>query len=312
MSTASMSAPGTRPRAADFLHMLRPSQWTKNLLVAAAFFFAYFDRSRAAPLALADLARVIPAVALFCVVSSGIYVVNDLRDRDADRQHPVKRNRPIASGRVPLPAALVIGHGLLLAGLLAAYALAPRFAALLGVYILIQFAYTQILKRVALVDIMVIAVGFVLRAIAGGIILADVTISPWLLLCTFLLALFLALCKRRHEKRLLEDDTGALHRNSLAGYDPHLLDQLIAITAGATIVSYAIYTLWPQTVLKFGTSALGFTIPFVVFGIFRYLDLVYRHEQGDRPERILLTDIPILINIALYGASVVVICLLTQ
>jgi 4-hydroxybenzoate polyprenyltransferase len=157
--------------------------------------------------------------------------------------------------------------------------------------------YKVALKRVALVDVFVIALGFVLRAVAGAVVLA-VAISPWLLLCAFLLALFLALCKRRHEKVLVSDTTV---RESLDAYNAHLLDLLISITAAATIVVYAIYTLSPETCQKFQTHGLGFTIPFVMFGIFRYLDLVYRHEKGERPEKILLTDIPILVNLALYA-----------
>jgi hypothetical protein len=147
---------------------------------------------------------------------------------------------------------------------------------------------------------------------AGAVVLKDVAISPWLLLCTFLLALFLGLCKRRHEKLLLDDAAGSEHRASLGDYDERLLDLLIAIASSATIISYAIYTLWPETVQKFGTNKLGFTIPFVVFGVFRYLDLVYRHEKGGQPEKILLTDIPLLADLALYGLSIAAIFLLKR
>jgi len=173
----------------------------------------------------------------------------------------------------------------------------------IGGYFILQIVYTAGLKKVALVDIFVIAAGFVLRALAGGVVLEGVVISPWLLLCTLLLALFLALCKRRHEKVILSD-SGSDTRQSLEKYNQQLLDQLIAIVSAATIVSYSLYTLWPDTVEKFQTSKLGFTIPFVIFGIFRYLDLVYRHEKGDRPEHILLTDIPLLVDLLLYGLTV--------
>ena len=296
----------------DLVRALRPQQWTKNALVGAAFFFAYWDRLRITPLELRDLDRVIPAVMLFSIVSSGVYIFNDLRDREADRHHPVKRNRPIAAGRIaPLPA-LLLGLGLLCVGLIGAYLLSGAFTIVLCGYVLMQVAYTLFLKQVALLDTMVIAAGFVLRAIAGAVVLTDVTISPWLLLCTFLLAMFLALCKRRHEKLLAGPDDPALHRRNLTQYDAKLLDLLIAVIAAATIVCYALYTLWPETVAKFGTSALGFTIPFVIFGIFRYMDLVYRHEEGGRPEKILLSDLPILLNALLYAVTVAGICLLRR
>ncbi len=294
----------------DLLRALRPQQWTKNALVGAAFFFAYWDRMRTIPLTLRDLDRVIPAVFLFSIVSSGVYVFNDLRDRDADRHHPVKSKRPIASGRLSPLTALIMGDILLVAGLLGAYFLSAPFAIVLCAYVLMQLAYTMFLKQVALLDTMVIAAGFVLRAISGAVVLDNVTISPWLLLCTFLLAMFLGLCKRRHEKLLSGVDEPETHRRNLMHYDAHLLDLLIAIIAAATIVCYALYTLWPDTQSKFGTSALGFTIPFVIFGIFRYMDLVYRLREGGRPEKILLTDIPILVNLVLYALTVTAICLL--
>jgi len=196
------------------------------------------------------------------------------------------------------------------AALTGAFFLSRQYLWAMAAYIAVQLLYTFLLKQIALVDVMVIAGGFVLRAIAGAVVLPGAEPSPWLLICTFLLALFLGLCKRRHEKLSLEPDANAEQRPSLQGYDERLLDQLIAVTSGATIVSYAIYTFWPETVSKFGTHALGFTVPFVVFGIFRYLDLVYRHDKGDRPEKILLTDVPLLVSIGLYGLSVLAILVL--
>jgi 4-hydroxybenzoate polyprenyltransferase len=301
-----MDAPRNRPPLLDIVTALRPSQWTKNGVVLAAFFFAYWDRTREAVLGPLDLLRVVPAAACFCVVSSAVYLFNDIRDIDADRHHPVKQFRPIASGRLPVSHAAFLAVALLAVGLAGAHVLAAPFALVLCAYVALQTAYSLWLKHVALADALVIAAGFVLRAVAGAEVLPGVTISPWLLLCTFLLALFLALCKRRHEKGLLPDGATS-HRPSLNDYDPQLLDQLIAISAGATIVCYSIYTLWPATVEKFGTNGLGFTIPFVIFGVFRYLDLVYRHDQGGRPERILLTDLPLLVDIGLYGLTAVLV-----
>ena len=293
------SPPGAGLSPVDLLRALRPNQWTKNAVVLAAFFFAVGDRTQAVSWHLFSHAAL--AALLFCLVSSGIYIFNDIRDAAADRLHPTKRFRPIAAGRVPVSVAGMMAVIVMSVGLVGASRLSVPLTVVLALYILLQLAYTLWLKRIALVDVFVIALGFVLRAVAGGVVL-KVTISPWLLLCAFLLALFLALCKRRHEKLLL--DNADEHRASLGGYDRQLLDQLINIVSAATIACYAIYTLWPETVAKFGTPLLAVTIPFVMFGIFRYLDLVYRHEEGGRPEKILLTDGPLMIDLALYGGTV--------
>ena len=247
------------------------------------------------------------AVLIFSIVSSGIYIINDIRDIESDRSHPNKRFRPIAAGKITIKTAWIMAAILLLGGLTAAWILSIPYFTVVSIYVVMQIIYSAGLKHVALVDVFVIASGFVLRAIAGAVVL-NVDISPWLLICTFILALFLALCKRRHEIiSLKSDDT--TQRKSLSSYDARLLDQLISISAGATIVFYSIYTLWPETVDKFGTHALGLTIPFVIFGVFRYLDLAYRQEKGDRPDKILLTDIPIMVTVALYGITVIAIFL---
>jgi 4-hydroxybenzoate polyprenyltransferase len=296
----------THPRNSfvNLLRALRPTQWTKNAILLAAFIFGYWDKSQQVEL-IPSLMRIIPGLVLFCLASSSIYLLNDVRDIESDRAHPTKRFRPIAAGLVSIPAALITALVLFGAVMVGSWMLSPRFLAVVLTYISLQVVYSFLLKQVALVDVFVIAGGFVLRAIAGAVV-TNVSISPWLLLCTFLLALFLALCKRRHEKMITQDN-GDEHRAALEKYDTQLLNQLIAIVSSATIVSYALYTLWPETVEKFGTSMLGFTIPFVMFGIFRYLDLVYRHEKGGRPEKILLTDIPLLVDIFLYGLTVIVI-----
>jgi 4-hydroxybenzoate polyprenyltransferase len=284
----------------DVLRAMRPGQWTKNAVVAAAFFFAIGDKAQSLDLFSAAIKTVL-AVAAFCLVSSGVYVFNDIRDRDADRRHPEKRFRPIAAGRIPVRDAVVLSFFLLLFGMGLASYLHINMGLIVLSYIALQAVYSLGLKRVALVDILVIATGFVIRALAGGLALS-VPVSPWLLMCTFLLALFLGVCKRRHEKV----QVGAAEqgqREALDKYDTQLLDQLVAITSSSTVLSYAMYTLSPETVDKFGTAALGLTIPFVVFGVFRYLDLVYRQQLGGRPEKILLTDVPILINLASYGIA---------
>ena len=287
--------------AADLLRSMRPNQWTKNAVVAAAFFFAVGDQSQSMDmLPAAGLTAL--AVLAFCLISSGVYAMNDLRDREADRRHPEKQDRPIAAGRVRPLQAVVLSAALVMSGGVIAFRVGPAFSMAAGAYVALQIAYTLWLKRVPLVDILLIAVGFVIRAGSGALAL-QVSISSWLLLCAFLLALFLAVCKRRHERELVADgETG--QRDVLQQYDLHLLDQLASVTAAATIVAYAMYTLSPATADKFHTRWMGATIPFVVFGIFRDLDLVYRHRQGGRPERVVLTDTPTLVNLALFGAAV--------
>ena len=291
-----------------WLRELRPAQWVKNGVVPAAYLFARWDPSQQANVqGFWPLALEAAAVACFCCVSSGVYLINDVRDIEADRAHPVKRLRPLASGVIGVNAALTAAAFLVLAGLAGSLTLPLAFTWVLGGYCLMQFAYTFSLKRIPYVDVFVIATGFVLRAIAGAAALA-VRISPWLLLCTFLLALFLALCKRRHEKILLED-SGTQHREALAGYDRYLLDLQIAITASATLVCYSMYTLSEETVRRFGTNSLGLTIPFVVFGLFRYLELVYRHDEGGRPEKVLLTDKVLIVTVACYLLTVLAVFL---
>jgi len=280
---------------------MRPRQWTKNIVVLAAFFFALGDKQQhLSPLM---FGWALLAAALFCITSSAVYIFNDIIDRQRDAAHPVKRLRPIASGAIPVAMAWAVALILLGMGMSGAWLVAPEFALTVSVYVALQIAYTLWLKHIALVDVFVIAFGFVLRAIAGGFAV-NVMISSWLLICTFLMALFLALCKRRHEKRLMEETQLFNLRPSLNDSDQRLFDQLIAIMAGAVIIAYAIYTQWPDTVAKFQTTHLSFTIPFVIFGMFRYLDLVYRQAKGDQPEYILLTDIPLILDVLFFGICV--------
>lgn len=285
-----------------WLRALRPAQWMKNVVVLAALFFAWCDPSQKPLLhGWLSIGSEFLAAFCFCMVSSAVYLVNDIRDVEADRLHPVKRFRPIAAGELSVRQAWWMALGVLaVGGLVPAALLLPRaFGAVLVGYLAMQAGYTFFFKRVAYLDVFVIAAGFVLRAIAGAMALG-VRISPWLLLCTFLLALFLALCKRRHEKVLLGNRT--LHRTALKGYNRMMLDIQIGIIAGATIVCYAIYTLSPDTVARFKTERLGYTIPFVIFGIFRYLELVYTRDEGGRPEKVLLTDRTMIVTVLLYVA----------
>lgn len=286
----------------DLLRAMRVAQWTKNSVVLAAYLFALGDQTRTHALRQTELLIIVGAALLFCVVSSGIYVLNDLMDADHDQSHPIKRHRPIASGRISRGRAWGLMALLLGVGIAGALQVKAQLAGVLLIYIVLQVSYSLGLKRIMLLDVFLIAFGFVLRAVAGAVAIA-VPISLWLLLCTFLLALFLALCKRRHEKILLED-AAEDHRASLGQYNRILLDLLIGITGTTTIIAYAVYTVWPDTILKFHTAGLAYTIPLVLFGVFRYLYLVYRRGAGGRPEKVLLTDLPLLIALALYVLSV--------
>lgn len=284
-----------------WMRLVRVKQWTKNAVVFAAFLFALGDRQQ--NLSWLVLWKAGLAAFLFCLLSSAVYILNDIRDVEQDRAHPNKRRRPIAAGEIAIAPALAAAALFLVITFYGAYRISTALPLVLLAYLLLQVAYTFFLKRIPLLDVLVIATGFVLRAVAGAVAIL-VPISPWLLICTFLLAIFLGLCKRRHEK---VNTAGSETRAVLAGYTPMLLDSLIAMSGAATIVTYAIYTLWPETVEKFGTQWLCATLPFVLFGIFRYMYLVYQADQGDRPEQILLSDIPILSTVALYGAALLAI-----
>lgn len=289
----------TRSAVANLIVSLRPDQWTKNLIVFAALIFAVqlFDP---AALALASAAFLI-----FCALSGAVYLVNDVSDRDQDRQHPLKRMRPIASGALSPGAALawaaVLGGG----GLAAAFLLRPSFGAAAAAYVALVLWYTRVLKHIVILDVMSIAIGFVLRAVAGGLVIG-VPISDWLLVCTILLALFLGLAKRRHELTVLADGARD-HRRILEEYDPYLLDQMIAIVAAATLVAYIIYCASPDTAERFGTHLLVLTTPFPIYGIFRYLYLVHRKHGGGSPSDLLLRDRPLLGCVALWGLAVILI-----
>lgn len=282
-----------RSTVASVLRSLRPEQWTKNLFVLAALPFGLklFDPGAAA-LALA-------AFAVFCALSGVVYLVNDLVDREADRLHPVKRLRPIASGELSPGTAVVLAGVLGAVALAAAVAIGPRFAAAAAAYLALFGLYSFQLKHVVIVDAIVIAVGFALRAYAGAVAI-DVPVSDWILICTTLLALFLGLAKRRHEITLLAD--GAVHhRRILNEYSPYLLDQMIGVVTASTLMAYIIYCTSADTVERFGTRLLVLTIPFPIYGILRYLYLVHRKDGGGNPSELLITDRPLLICVGLWG-----------
>jgi 4-hydroxybenzoate polyprenyltransferase len=289
---------GQQPLALLLLLSLRPSQWTKNLIIFGALLFS----ERLLLLDPASVARALGAFAIFCALSSVVYLVNDVVDREADRLHPLKRHRPIAAGQVPVGVALALAAALGTVGLAAAFWLRPGFGLIGTMYLALLAAYSGPLKHIVIIDVLTIAIGFFLRAAAGAVVLG-VTISHWLLIVTILLALFLALSKRRHELVLLADSATG-HRRILREYSPYLLDQMISVVTASTLVTYAIYTVSPDTVEKFGTSLLGLTLPFPIYGIFRYLYLVHRKEGGGSPSDMLLTDRPLLTCVALWAATV--------
>ncbi|MGD8329936.1 MAG: decaprenyl-phosphate phosphoribosyltransferase [Acidobacteriota bacterium] len=282
----------------ELLRALRPYQWTKNVLVFAALVFAQdLGDPRKVLLALG-------AFVVFCAASSSVYLFNDIVDRERDRIHPGKRDRPIAAGRVGVGAAATIAVILGAGALAAAWAIRPQLAAVIAGYLLLQLAYNIGLKHIAIVDALCVAVGFLLRAVAGAAAI-DEPMSRWLLVCATFASVFISFAKRRHEFSTL---TGGAteHRESLSGYRLETLDQFLVISAGATLLSYALYTADAETVEKFGDNRLLLTLPLVMYGLFHYLDLVQRDEAAGDPAAALLHDRPLAITVLLYAALVVV------
>jgi 4-hydroxybenzoate polyprenyltransferase len=275
---------------------MRPRQWTKNLAVFAALIFAEQARNPV------SVARTIAAFLLFSLISGAVYVLNDIADAERDKVHPLKRLRPIASGRLSVPVAAIAAVIVAIAALGGAAMLNMPFFLTLAAFLLLQVLYSFCLKHAVILDVFAIAIGFVLRTVAGAEAIT-VDISSWLLICTMLLALFLALCKRRHEILLLDVDALS-HRQILNEYSMGLLDQMISVVTSATLVSYALYTMSAETIAKFGTDRLIYTVPFVLYGIFRYLYLVHKKDGGGSPDTILLTDKPLIACILLYGLAV--------
>ena len=281
------------------LRSLRPAQWTKNLIVFAGLIFG---QKLFVP---AEDLRACVAFVVFCALSGVVYLVNDVRDREADQRHPIKSQRPIARGALS-PAAAIAAAVLLGASALVASAfLGPAFAVIAVGYLALLLGYSFSLKHVVILDVLTIAAGFVLRAMAGAVAVG-VPFSNWLLLLTLLLALFLGLSKRRAELVALADEAKH-HRRALDEYSPYLLDQMISVVTASTLLAYAFYTISPETTQKFGTDHLLYTVPFPLYGIFRYLYLVHKRDGGGNPADALMTDRPLLACVALWAAVVVVI-----
>ncbi|MEM7202158.1 MAG: decaprenyl-phosphate phosphoribosyltransferase [Planctomycetota bacterium] len=289
---------------AALVEAMRPHQWVKNLLVVAPLAFAHQEPAVAGDPGGA-LRSSLSAFAVFCLLSSSIYLLNDCADRKADASHPVKRNRPIASGRLPVGVALAASLGLATTSLTWASQLGPDgvvpFATWPLAYMVLNLSYSFGLKRIVILDCLIIALGFQLR-VHGGAVVLGVRTSAWILLCTFFFALFLAFCKRREEVERMRDGTGAT-RATIRDYDVPFLDQVIAPLAALSILCYALYTVDPNSVAMHGTN-LKFTVPFVVFGVFRYLFLIHKRGEGADPARLLFRDPPLVLSGLLWGAAV--------
>ena len=291
--------PGQIP--ALLLRSMRPRQWTKNGVVLAGVVFA---REMGRPDA---LLRAVLGMLVFCVLSGAVYLANDLLDLEKDRLHPTKRRRPLASGRLPVEVGIIASGVLVLVGLLTAFALSGGFLAVAAGYLALQAAYIGLLKHLVILDVMALAAGFVLRAVAGAVVV-DVPISPWLYVCAMLLALFLALGKRRQELVLLSGDA-AVHRPSLDQYSVRLLDQLVQVVTTSLVFAYMLYTFSAENLPR--NHAMMLTIPFVLYGLFRYLYLVHERGEGGSPEEILLRDRPTLACVVLWGLTAVLILYLS-
>jgi 4-hydroxybenzoate polyprenyltransferase len=278
------------------LRSVRPRQWTKNLAVFAPLVFAKSVLDEGAVL------RASLAVVSFCLLAGGVYVFNDLVDRDRDRLHPEKRNRPIASGLLSSRAAITLLLFCWLSGSAIAYWVRPEFAAIALGYVVLQILYSFVFKRWVIVDVVIIALGFVIRVVGGGVAIS-VPVSNWLYLCTLLLAVFLGFAKRRHEISSLPAQA-LPHRENLNEYSLSLLDQMLSVVAASCILAYGLYTVAQDTIDHVGSDRLKFTVPFVIYGIFRYLFLIHRRGAGGSPERVLLSDPPMVINLLLYLAVV--------
>lgn len=277
----------------ELLRTMRPKQWLKNSLVFAGLVFGlrlFYVQ---------DVIKASLAFVIFCAISSAVYLLNDLVDIEKDRQHPRKKFRPLASGKLKRGYAMVMLGLLVLVSLPSAFLLEPYFGAVILTYFVVQIAYCFYLKNVVILDVFTLASGFVMRAVGGAVVIG-VEVSPWLLVCTMLGALFIGLAKRRNELILLADGAGE-HRAILKEYSSELVREMIAVVTSAVVVSYSLYTITYEKLPQNHFMAL--TIPFVLYGVFRYMYLVYRRDEGGSPEELLLKDVPLLVCVVLWGLS---------
>lgn len=278
---------------------MRIQQWIKNLFIFAALIFS------AHLFKIDDLFLTIGGFILFSLSVSGVYIFNDIIDLENDKLHPIKSKRPLPAGKLNIKTAIILSVILILTGLLGAFLLKTNFGVVLLIYVVLNILYTYQLKSIVILDVMTIAAGFVLRVIAGAVLIGVPT-SEWLIICTILLSLFLGFSKRRHELTILDVQANS-HRSVLQHYNPYFLDQMIGIVTATTVMSYALYTISEETVKKFGTTHLIYTVPFVLYGIFRYLYLVHKKEAGGNPTKLALNDLPLLLTIILWISAVTII-----
>jgi len=278
---------------------MRPQQWIKNLFLCAAL---VFSGNLFHPDALLSVAF---GFVIFSAGASGIYILNDITDLEKDKMHPEKSRRPLPSGALSVSSAAISALLLMAASIGCSFLLGTGFGYVMTGYIGINILYSFYLKHVVILDVMTISAGFVLRVLGGAVIIGVPT-SEWLIICTILLSLFLGFSKRRHELTVLEAQA-TNHRSVLEQYTPYFLDQMIGIVTASTVMSYALYTISEETVRKFGTNKLIYTVPFVLYGIFRYLYLVHRKVEGGNPTKIAVTDLPLLVNMVLWILTATVI-----
>jgi len=280
----------------QILISMRPKQWTKNMILFAPLIFSqnlFHTQS---------FLKIMEAFILFTLLCGAVYIFNDLIDIEKDKSHPKKSQRPLAAGKLSPRNAIIASLLIGFTSLVFSFLLNIRFGMVISSYLILQLAYSFSLKHIIILDVFSVAAGFVLRVLAGAVVI-DVPVSTWLVVCTMLLALFLSFCKRRHE--LINLETEAVnHRKSLKEYSPYLLDQMIAVVTASTLISYALYTMSAETVQKFGTTDLKYTIPLVLFGIFRYLYLIHQKDEGGNPESIILKDKPMILNVCIYVLAV--------
>ena len=283
----------------EILKSIRPQQWLKNFFIFGPLLFSelMFD--------IPSLFKAILAFVVFCLLSGSLYILNDIRDIEEDKQHPIKSRRPIPSGKLKKSHAMAAFFVLSVVSMNLAIFVNWKFVLTAGIYYVLQLGYSLGLKHVVILDVFIIAAGFLIRVMAGALAI-EVYMSPWLLLCTLQLALFLAMSKRRHELALLKESAGD-HRPILKEYSLNLLDQMIAVVTASTVIAYCLYTISEETVAKFGTTNLIYTVPFVLYGIFRYLYLVHQRFGGGSPEVLIIKDKPLLVVLFLWILSAVVI-----
>lgn len=285
-----------------FIRLIRPKQWIKNLFVFAALVFSHhlfeWDYAKSSLI----------GFALFCATASTIYIINDIIDRDRDRLHPKKKHRPIASGNISVPSAISMAFIVFGIAIPVVFNLPYKFGSCLAFYFVMNLSYSLFLKDVVLVDVFIIAIGFMLRVVGGAFVI-DVPISSWLILTTMFLSLFLAVAKRRGELVMLEAQLeegkkpSESTRKVLEHYSIDFAEQLCTICAAGSVISYALYTVSDRTVKIFGTENLVFTTPFVLYGIFRYLYLLHKKNMGENPTEVVLTDVPMILNFIAYAIA---------